>query len=298
MTDKTCRELLEEAGGAVNQIEGESRLYNEIKSFLSQPKDDKGVNKVVVNDNGKTLVFENVTQEQAAYLLLTQNKLENKGVLRWVKERPEFNEECTLVTATKYNRNDEDLKYDYSVWQIKKLDGYNDKGNPAWYFGLLNGEGEEYGSLEDLEHADFYLIIPVPEEIPSKEPVVPVKPNIKYFIEDTTTHLWTDMRADLEDMLKPLPNSSGDNWTNDPNAAWQFSSREDTEKVLNVGYDYPVGRFIVTEHEFVVPVKDEQDEVRSVSWEEYDDAINKIGQLQEQLKDAQAEIRDLNRREY
>jgi len=74
---------------------------------------------------------------------------------------PEFNEECTFVTASFYNRNDEDLNWDYTVWQIKKLDGEDEDGNPAWYWGLLTGDGEEWGPLEDLS-ADLYLILPHP----------------------------------------------------------------------------------------------------------------------------------------
>lgn len=79
----------------------------------------------------------------------------------WVREKPDFKEECTFVTANKYHRNKEDLDFDFSVWQIKKLDGENDEGEDIWYWGLLNGDGEEWGPLEDLE-AMFYLILPAP----------------------------------------------------------------------------------------------------------------------------------------
>lgn len=77
----------------------------------------------------------------------------------WVAEKP--NKECVFVSATKYERNDEDLLWDYTVWQIKKLDGEDDNGNPAWYFGLLNGDGEEWGALEDIS-AHLYKILPSP----------------------------------------------------------------------------------------------------------------------------------------
>jgi len=84
----------------------------------------------------------------------------------WVSEKPEFKSECVFITATKYERNDEPIYYEYTAWQIKQIDGEDDDGNPAWYWGLLNGDGEEYGALEDLE-VDFYLIIPSPNESPS-----------------------------------------------------------------------------------------------------------------------------------
>jgi hypothetical protein len=83
------------------------------------------------------------------------------GKIGWLGEKPEFKEECVFVTATQYNRNDEDLEWNFSVWQIKKLDGETDEGEPCWYLGLLNGDGEEWGDINDLS-VDKYLIIPSP----------------------------------------------------------------------------------------------------------------------------------------
>lgn len=76
----------------------------------------------------------------------------------WLTQKPEFNEECTFITATRYTRNNEPLPWDYSVWQIKKLDGEDVEGNPAWYWGLLNGDGEEWGDLDDLRADQYYII--------------------------------------------------------------------------------------------------------------------------------------------
>jgi len=88
----------------------------------------------------------------------------NRQGCRWTKEKPEFKKECVLVTATKYNRNIEAIDYYYTIWQIKQIDGEDEDGNTAWYWGLLNGDGEEYGALEDLR-ADYYRIISDPESI-------------------------------------------------------------------------------------------------------------------------------------
>ena len=77
----------------------------------------------------------------------------------WLNEKPVFDKECTFVTASTYKRNDGPLNWDYTVWQIKALDGEDDKGQPAWYWGLLTGDGEEWGDLNDLT-ADKYFIIP------------------------------------------------------------------------------------------------------------------------------------------
>lgn len=76
----------------------------------------------------------------------------------WVAEKPD--KECVFISATKYIRNEEDLLWDYAIWQIKKLDGEDEHGNTAWYFGLLNGDGEEWGPLEDLEAALYHIITP------------------------------------------------------------------------------------------------------------------------------------------
>lgn len=90
---------------------------------------------------------------------------------RWLSEKPDFNEECTFITANTYTRNDEPLPYDYSVWQIKKLDGENDEGEPAWYWGLLDGDGEEWGDLADLSVKYYYIISDPPKLKPkNKQP--------------------------------------------------------------------------------------------------------------------------------
>lgn len=72
----------------------------------------------------------------------------------WLNEKPEFNEECVFVTATDFKN-----QTDYTVWQIEKCDGENEEGEDCWYWGLLNGDGEEYGALEDLV-ADRYFVLP------------------------------------------------------------------------------------------------------------------------------------------
>lgn len=79
----------------------------------------------------------------------------------WLSEKPDFKKECVFITATKYERNNEPLYWDYSVWQIKKLDGETESGEYGWYWGLLNGDGEEWGPLEELA-ADRFFILAAP----------------------------------------------------------------------------------------------------------------------------------------
>jgi hypothetical protein len=70
-------------------------------------------------------------------------------VMGWTTIKPDFKEECVLVTATKIKDY-----WEYNVWCIAKV-----KCEDSWYMGWLTGDGEEYGDLADLK-ADQYLILP------------------------------------------------------------------------------------------------------------------------------------------
>lgn len=73
----------------------------------------------------------------------------------WTEDKPEFTEECVLLTAVKTSGG-----WDYSSWLIMAVTGYDDNNNPAWYYALCEMDGEEFGPLEDLS-ADKYLVIPL-----------------------------------------------------------------------------------------------------------------------------------------
>ncbi len=68
----------------------------------------------------------------------------------WVTKKPEFTEECLLLTAVLIRD-----QYEYEVYIIAKVE--SDEG---WYLGWLTGDGEEYGDLEDLK-SDKYLTMPL-----------------------------------------------------------------------------------------------------------------------------------------
>jgi hypothetical protein len=70
--------------------------------------------------------------------------------LAWQSEKPEFKEECLLLTAVLIRGI-----WEYTVYQIAKVES-----DEEWYMGWLTGEGEEYGDLEDLK-ADKYLVMPL-----------------------------------------------------------------------------------------------------------------------------------------
>jgi len=67
----------------------------------------------------------------------------------WTENKPEFKEECYFVTATKAGG-----VWYYGFWEIKSMfwDG-------AYYLGILNSDGEEWGEPDDLV-ADRYFILP------------------------------------------------------------------------------------------------------------------------------------------
>jgi hypothetical protein len=147
---RAVRWMQERQSNTTEPIVDNELLSSIVKSVLCL-RDDADVNEMDLS-----IIFNQIKQISKQY---AASKLNNTIEDEWLDTKPEFNKECVFITATKYNRNSEDLEYDYACWQIKKLDGEDENGNPAWYFGLLNGDGEEWGALEDLR-ADYYLIIP------------------------------------------------------------------------------------------------------------------------------------------
>lgn len=71
--------------------------------------------------------------------------------MNWQYTKPEFTEECILITASKVRG-----KWHYNFWLIEKLDDMEEN----WYWGILCPDGEEWGDLADLE-AEKYLVIPM-----------------------------------------------------------------------------------------------------------------------------------------
>ncbi len=74
----------------------------------------------------------------------------------WTTKKPEFKEECLLLTACLIRDY-----WEYEVYQIAKVE--SDEG---WYMGWLTGDGEEYGDLADLT-SQKYCVLPL---LPNKKP--------------------------------------------------------------------------------------------------------------------------------
>ena len=66
--------------------------------------------------------------------------------MNWTKEKPQFNFNCILLTATMWMG-----EWEYELYTIVFSEGY-------WKW--CNGIGEEVGDIEDL-NAEMYIIIPM-----------------------------------------------------------------------------------------------------------------------------------------
>lgn len=83
--------------------------------------------------------------------------------MKWQRNKPEFKQDCVLITAT-WQGHPNSKYWSYSLFQIKKSEGYNDNDEPAWYWGIFCDDGEEWGDIEDLT-AHLYLQFPILEDI-------------------------------------------------------------------------------------------------------------------------------------
>jgi hypothetical protein len=69
----------------------------------------------------------------------------------WTTTKPEFKEECLVITASEIRG-----EYFYDLFQVKYVDDYEG----GQYLGLLTGDGEEWGALEDMG-AQMYFVMPL-----------------------------------------------------------------------------------------------------------------------------------------
>lgn len=69
----------------------------------------------------------------------------------WTKQKPEFTEECLLITAVKWRHG-----WEYTTWQIK----WTQEPEGGSYMGWFTGEGEEYGDLIYL-NSQLYFTLPL-----------------------------------------------------------------------------------------------------------------------------------------
>ncbi len=83
-----------------------------------------------------------VTESENAFL-----KEQNK----WSPTKPEWTEDCVLITATWWKDH-----WEYKLWEVRKMNP--EFSNDGWYWGLCESDGEEWGDIADLT-ADLYRIL-------------------------------------------------------------------------------------------------------------------------------------------
>jgi hypothetical protein len=71
---------------------------------------------------------------------------------KWTKEKPSFKKDCILITATYF----QNTGWEYTLYEIKKSEGFNEEGMGAYYWGIFCEDGEEWGDIADLS-ANLYL---------------------------------------------------------------------------------------------------------------------------------------------
>jgi hypothetical protein len=87
-----------------------------------------------------------VTQEQDAEFF------------KWLDEKPVFNFECLVIAANEFRGG-----WHYMAFRIEKVDS-----EEGWYWGWLDGDGEEYGDLSDFD-AEKYFLMPLLKQAPNPE---------------------------------------------------------------------------------------------------------------------------------
>lgn len=78
--------------------------------------------------------------------------------LKWTKVKPKFHdnsEECLLIAAAKIGN-----VWEYTMYEMKKLNGENEKGEEGWYWGIIDQDGDEWGDYDDLLAQKYCILKP------------------------------------------------------------------------------------------------------------------------------------------
>lgn len=86
--------------------------------------------------------------------------------LKWKSGKLKFTNDCILITAHWLSFPSEPC-WEYNFWEVKKVDGYGEDGQPSLYWGLFEQDGEEWGDISEL-NCDFYAIIEPRKNLPKK----------------------------------------------------------------------------------------------------------------------------------
>lgn len=75
-------------------------------------------------------------------------KISNITFRKWLTQKPKFDCWCIVITANKIRK-----QWEYSIFTVQRVD-FEDK----WYWGLIDGNGDEWGDIEDLKAQKYYVI--------------------------------------------------------------------------------------------------------------------------------------------
>lgn len=117
-----------------------------------------------VSSDGFELTYKRAGDSARRKVALPISKREEVEEIKhfvWQKEKPQqFTDECLLLIAKKWK----DEPFEYDLFEIREIDGYNENDEPAWYWGIFCPDGEEWGDYADLK-ADLYMTMPVLESL-------------------------------------------------------------------------------------------------------------------------------------
>ena len=77
----------------------------------------------------------------------------------WLTEKPDFTEECILITAT-WHSHPKNQHWEYTLYEIKWLEGVDEHEHTAWYWGICCSDGVEWGNISELG-ANKYFTMPL-----------------------------------------------------------------------------------------------------------------------------------------
>lgn len=122
-------------------------FYHEYRRYEKDPDEDelpyaRGVRV------GKGNTYANVVHRMRELSVSSAPRISH-----WTTSKPKFDREFSFATAHFWKDH-----WEYKIWQIVKVD------NPeGWYYGLCEGDGEEWGDHDDIQ-AKLYYILPEPKQ--------------------------------------------------------------------------------------------------------------------------------------
>jgi hypothetical protein len=104
------------------------------------------------------MVCDDIVKQLTPLLATTVTQEQDAEFFKWLDEKPVFNFECLVIAANEFRGG-----WHYMAFRIEKVDS-----EEGWYWGWLDGDGEEYGDLSDFD-AEKYFLMPLLKQAPNDE---------------------------------------------------------------------------------------------------------------------------------